>query len=154
MEVIIFIAAIIGLIAKVLKTEGQPRQQTNTGQNIPRSIQGRNITTIKPVPGYNMQRTEPAVNPADYASETIEDYIVLDMPPSYTQAEVNTAAADYGTSRNPDSRQTVYSGDISKPLQVIHIDSVPKQHKLDFSRDSLINGFILSEVLGPPKCRR
>lgn len=42
-----------------------------------------------------------------------------------------------------------------EPLQVISIgDEEKSEHRLDFSEQSILNGIILSEILGPPKSLR
>jgi len=64
-------------------------------------------------------------------------------PRTYSAQDSGSAAA-----------AAIGSAAISKPMQTARAKSQSVKHKLSFSRDSMLNGIILSEVLGPPKGRR
>ncbi|HHY82176.1 MAG TPA: hypothetical protein GX505_05785 [Clostridiales bacterium] len=151
--IIIIIAAVVG---NILKAASQAqRKQTYTGRNI--NMPGRNIPGGQPMPRYDRQPSEWTMHPVNTGSEAITDSRKRESSFVSRRAgfiDDEPVSLELGGYQKIDSSQPAYKGGISKPLQVIETGITQRRHKLDFSRDSLINGIVLSEVLGPPKSRR
>lgn len=152
----IILMIVVSVVANIIKSANQGKQQTKPAGRGRRpgfpergAIPGRNFPLPGNIPGFDTypmgqsdfpmdksRRQEEALQEHRYDSvEAPADFFAKEPVP---QADLSQPAAPMGTAQR---------------LQVIDLDHDPK-HKLEFTGDSIINGIIMSEVLGQPKSRR
>jgi negative regulator of sigma E activity len=135
MEIIVLFA-IVGIISSIIKnaaakTQQPPpvvyRQPFEVTSEEPASLEGTSLESSH-TERYSQESRFPASN--SYAS----------YPASYQAVSTDT---DSGLLEESDALQ----------VESLEGDQM-KQHELDFSEGGLLNGIILSEILGPPKAFR
>ncbi|HHU77982.1 MAG: hypothetical protein ACOX27_11510 [Caldicoprobacterales bacterium] len=157
MEFIIFliIAAVIGNIVKAASQQAQQTGRTGRGgrgfpEVRPVDTGSRGVPGSKPA-GYGRysvgtsgRRTEPFSSGG--GTDTDKD------PDPYYEDEYNRFSGESSSGMDP--AQPFSESVVSQPMQVERVTKTRYRHRLDFTPDSILNGIIMSEVLGPPKARR
>ena len=128
---IIIIFIIVSVIGNILKGIGQASQRGKPRQPVP----GRTADYEKPLVGDTSADFDRyGAGRADIVYDRLDDI-----------------SAEEGFRAGGQSVYESYDFDM-KPANTQH--SPGRRNKLSFSRDSIINGIILSEILQPPKSRR
>ena len=157
MEIII-IMIVVSVVANIIKSAGQGQQQTKgagSGRRpgFPRqgNIPGRGF----PMPGSQPPGFDTyPVGQSDFSIEEPRRQQTTIQTHGYDlEREASSDIFTTGTIPTTKFSQPAAPMGVRKPLQVVDTNQAPK-YKLDLSRDSMINGIILSEVLGQPKSRR
>lgn len=148
--VIIIVVAVISNIVRAAKMQQSGRQHYPTVRmpDMP-GFPGANKVPVREVPDaaagstpWSQMAGSRGSSTRSFAGERME---AESMPMSYESTSDNYIA---GRSITPTVAAT------TEPIQVLSIDEQKKNHKLDFSESGLLNGIVLSEILGPPKGRR
>lgn len=152
MEIIILLI-VVSVIANIIKSAGRTQQQSRrTGRGVPgqSGIPGRGLYVPgNQPPGFDMY---PMGEP-DYRSEQTRSEEKADLEISWDIDKDTPYTYERRSAPIMDVPQSAPPMDIVKQPQVQDTNQAEK-YKLDFSRDSFINGIILSEVLGRPISRR
>ena len=147
MEVIIIIMVVVGVITNIMKAAGQAQQQQAN-----RPGRGTGFPGMDGIPGKGYQ---PPVNTSPSYDTVSAGTTKRRETNPLRENSRPTEAMSMSSYTPPESmRPTVSVAKASPALQVRGLAQAQVHHKLDFSRNALINSIVLSEVLAPPKARR
>lgn len=142
MGFVIFIIAAIFIAVRVIKNAENAQPPAKPGAQ-PNAAQARNTGEMKPYPhpGYPkppaQRQQKAAQNPKKAASAQVKAQLKAQEMSTHEGECIESEPEHCAVKHSPDS---VYATEISD------------EPKIDFSREQLVNGIIMAELLSKPKC--